>query len=133
MASLQCTIVTPERTVCDEPTEFVALPLFDGEIGIAPGRSPLIGRLGFGELRVGHGDEGPRFYVEGGFVEVLNNVVSVITGRAIPAAEIDAAGAREQLATAQDRPAHSPDALAARDRAVTIARAQLRVARRAEK
>ena len=31
--------------------EFVALPLYDGEIGILPGRAPLIGRLGYGELR----------------------------------------------------------------------------------
>ena len=44
-------VVTPERTLFDELVEFVALPLFDGELGILPGRSPMIGRLGFGELR----------------------------------------------------------------------------------
>ncbi len=48
---LQCIVVTPERTVFDQPAEFVALTLFDGEIGIAPGHAPLIGRLGCGEMR----------------------------------------------------------------------------------
>ena len=49
----QCIVVTPERTVYDRPAEFVALTLFDGEIGIAPGHVPLIGRLGYGEMRIG--------------------------------------------------------------------------------
>ena len=46
---LQCIVVTPERTLYDRPADFVALTLFDGEIGIAPGHTPLIGRLGCGE------------------------------------------------------------------------------------
>ena len=32
---LQCIVVTPERTVFDRPAEFVALTLYDGEIGVA--------------------------------------------------------------------------------------------------
>jgi ATP synthase, Delta/Epsilon chain, beta-sandwich domain len=48
---LQCVVVTPERTLFDELVEFVALPLYDGELGVLPGRSPMLGRLGFGELR----------------------------------------------------------------------------------
>ena len=51
-AALQCVVVTPEATVIDTPAEFDALPLYDGEAGIAPGRSPLIFRLGYGELRI---------------------------------------------------------------------------------
>jgi hypothetical protein len=49
---MQCIIVTPERTVFDRPAEFVALTLFDGELGVAPGHAPMIGRLGFGEMRI---------------------------------------------------------------------------------
>ena len=43
---LRCVIVTPERALFDEPADFVALPLYDGEIGFLPGRAPLVGRLG---------------------------------------------------------------------------------------
>ena len=45
---LECVVVTPEETALETPATFVALPLFDGEIGIAPGHSPMIGRLGYG-------------------------------------------------------------------------------------
>ena len=103
---MQCIVVTPERTLFDRPADFVALTLFDGEIGVAPGRAPLIGRLGCGEMRVRHEDRTERYYVEGGFVEVLGDVVTVLTRRALPAAEIDAAVAQEQLASA--RPAAPP-------------------------
>ena len=41
---LQCVVVTPERTLFDQLVDFVALPLYDGELGVLPGRTPLIGR-----------------------------------------------------------------------------------------
>ncbi|MGA2034327.1 MAG: F0F1 ATP synthase subunit epsilon, partial [Thermoguttaceae bacterium] len=89
MAALQAIVVTPEQTVRDEAADFVALTLFDGEIGIAPGHTPLIGRLGFGEMRIRRGAQTIRLYVEGGFVEVAGDVVSVLTRRAVPADKID--------------------------------------------
>ena len=128
---MQCIVVTPEQTVYQEPAEFVALTLLDGEIGIAPGHTPLIGQLGFGEMRVQSQGRTDRYYVEGGFVEVLDDVVSVLTERAIAAAEIDEAIAREQLHSARHRAATSPEALFARQQAVEQSRAQLRVARHA--
>jgi F-type H+-transporting ATPase subunit epsilon len=128
---LQCLIVTPEKTVRDQQAEFVALPLYDGEIGIAPGHTPMIGRLDAGEMRIRTSDQTSRLYIEGGFVEVLGNVVTVLTSRAVPAEELDAAVAAEQLEAAQRRPAHSDEEFAQRDRLTTQCRAQARVARRA--
>lgn len=126
---LQCIVVTPERTIYDKPAEFVALTLYDGEIGVAPGHTPLIGRLGCGEMRVRReGEQTDRYYIEGGFVEVLDNVVSVLTQRAVPADQIDKAVAREQLYSAQSRRATTPEAAAVRDRTMAQCRAQLRVA-----
>src|SRR5436190_10662153 len=87
---LRCVIVTPEKALLDEPADFVALPLYDGEIGILPGRAPLVGRLGFGELRIRRGNATKRYYVDGGFVQVRANVVSVLTSRAMPLEEITA-------------------------------------------
>jgi F-type H+-transporting ATPase subunit epsilon len=128
---MQCIVVTPEKTLYDQPAEFVALTLYDGEIGVAPGHTPMIGRLGFGEMRIRReGEHTDRYYVEGGFVEVLDDVVSVLTQRAIPAGEIDAAVAREQLLSAQSRRATTPEAAAARDRVVAQSRAQLHIASR---
>ncbi len=130
MPQLKCIVVTPEKTVLDSETDFVALPLFDGEIGIAPGHSPMIGRLGDGEMRLREGGKVARFYVEGGFVEVVNDVVSVLTNRAMPAANVDLAAAEEQLNRALERPAHTEELLTIRERMLGQARAQIRVARR---
>ena len=93
---LQCVVVTPEKTLLDETVDFVALPLYDGELGVLPGRAPLIGRLGYGELRTRTGDVVHRYFVDGGFAQVRDDVVTVLTNRADPAEQIDpAAAARE--------------------------------------
>ena len=132
MAELNCIVVTPEKTALETKAEFVAMPLYDGEIGILPGHSPMIGRLGYGEMRIRAGGTETRYYVDGGFVQVADNVVSILTNRAILGTNLDAGAAREQLATASKRPATTDDALELRDRLVTQARAQIRVAERSK-
>ena len=126
--ALQCIVVTPEATELETTADFVALPLFDGEVGIAPGRAPLIGRLGYGELRVRRGGETLRYYVDGGFVQVADNVVSVLTNRAIKATALNQAAAEDQLRAALAKPAAGTEELAIRDRLILQARGQLRVA-----
>jgi F-type H+-transporting ATPase subunit epsilon len=125
---LECVIVTPESTAFQSPATFVALPLYDGELGVAPGHSPFIGRLGYGELRVTEDGIVRRFYVDGGFVQVANNIVSVLTNSAVPAEKLDANAAREHLAAARARKANSPELMSIRDRLEQQARAQLRIA-----
>jgi F-type H+-transporting ATPase subunit epsilon len=130
-STIQLVVVTPEATVLDRRVDFVALPLYDGEIGIAPGRAPMIGRLGYGELRLVEGSQKGRFYVDGGFVQVAGNVVSVLTPRAVPAEAIDPPAAAELLAAARARRANSEELLELRDRLERQARAQIRLAARA--
>lgn len=114
----------------DGSVDFVALPLYDGEVGIAPGHAPMIGRMGFGELRAKQGEKVTRYYVDAGFVEVSGGTVAVLTNRAIPAEKLDVATIEEQLAAAQAREANSPETFELRDKAVAQARGQLRVAQR---
>jgi len=128
---LEVTVVTPEATVLKSPAQFLALPLYDGEIGIAPGHSPLIGRLGYGEMRIKSGGATKTLYVDGGFVEVADNVVSVLTNRAVPSAKVDGGAAETQLANAIRHPAATKEQLDIRDRQIAQARAQIRIARRA--
>ena len=130
MPQLTCIVVTPEQTALETTTDFVALPLYDGEIGIAPNHSPLIGRLGYGEMRIKTGGSVSRYYVDGGFVQVADNVVSVLTNRAVPAAQVDGAAAQKQLEAASKRPANTPELMEIRTREIAQARAQIRVARR---
>lgn len=128
---LRVVVVTPEQTVLDVASDFVALPLYDGELGVAPGHAPMIGRLGYGELRIGHGD-GPSFYIDGGFVQVVDNVVSVLTNRAIPAVRLNEEVIEETIAVTLAQPAAGDEQLNRRERLLSQSRAQLRVAQRAK-
>ncbi|MEM8947059.1 MAG: ATP synthase F1 subunit epsilon [Planctomycetota bacterium] len=128
--TLRCVVVTPEETVLDTTADFIALPLFDGEVGIALHHSPMIGRMGYGELRIKSGGETNRFYVDGGFVQVADNVVSVLTNRSLAAASVDTTAAEEQLKSALSKTSTGDEQLAIRDRTISQARAQLRVARK---
>jgi F-type H+-transporting ATPase subunit epsilon len=130
LRSLQCVVVTPERAVIDEPADFVALPMYDGELGVLPGRSPLIGRLGYGELRIRRGAETKRFFVDSGFAEVRGNTVTVLTPAAIRSEQIDPQAAGRLLEEAMSPPA-SPDAQLQQEKNQQRARAQIAIARRA--
>jgi F-type H+-transporting ATPase subunit epsilon len=121
-------VVTPERTLFDELVEFVALPLFDGELGILPGRSPMIGRLGFGELRTTAHGSTRRYFIDGGFAQVRDNVVTILTNRAIPAALVDVQGATKELELASSLKGTSQLDLAEKTKAVDRAAAMIRVA-----
>ena len=125
---IQCVVVTPERTLFDEAVEFVALPLFDGELGVLPGRSPVIGRLGFGELRTTAQGSVKRYFVDGGFAQVRDDVVTVLTNRAIPAAMLDAVAAQKELDVARSRKGTGEHDLAEKAKAIARATAMIRVA-----
>jgi F-type H+-transporting ATPase subunit epsilon len=122
---LRCVVVTPERALLDAEVDFVALPMYDGELGVLPGRAALIGRLGPGELRTRQGNETHRYFVDGGFAQVRNNIVTVLTPRALKAEEINRGTAEQALEMAKTARGSAEERLKAEMRA----RAQLRLVR----
>ena len=131
MADMKCLVVTPEETAVEETVTFVALPLYDGEIGVSANHAPLIGRMGYGELRLKctNGDT-LVYYVDGGFVQIADNVVSVMTNRAIAAKGLETDAVATSLEEAKSMKANSDETFEARDKAVTQYRAQLRVSKK---
>jgi F-type H+-transporting ATPase subunit epsilon len=130
MAGISCIVVTPEETVLDEKADSVVVPLFDGELGIGSRHSPMIGRLGYGELRLRIGDKIQRFYVDGGFVEVVGDVVTVLTNQAILTTDVDLEQSRSQLAEANKLPIATNEQLEIRERRMAQARGKIRLAER---
>ena len=124
---IQIVIVTPEKTTLDQTCESVVVPMYDGEAGVLPGHAPLIGRLGPGELRIRESGKVHRYYVDGGFVQISNNVVSVLTGTSMSAGEIDAAAAREDLARAEKLDASTAQLTEVKRKALARARAKIRM------
>ena len=125
--SLHCVVVTPERDFLDETVDFVAVPMYDGELGVLPGRMPLIGRLGFGELRTNKGSTVHRYFIDGGFVQVRGNIVTLLTSQAMKAEDIDPTAAERELAESLAR-TFNPEEQDAQLKAQERARALIRVA-----
>ncbi|MEX0702245.1 MAG: F0F1 ATP synthase subunit epsilon [Planctomycetales bacterium] len=127
---LRLVLVTPEKTLLDEPVQALRVPLYDGSAGIYPGRAPLIGRLGYGELRITD-ERGTRsYFVDGGFVQVKGDTVSLLTNRAVPANELNAAEAEELLREALARVPHSDEEFQAKARDQHRARRMAALSRR---
>jgi len=62
-------------------TESVVAPAYDGEVGILTGHAAMMTVLGTGELRLGTANA-HRFHVEGGFLQVADDHVRVVTEKA---------------------------------------------------
>lgn len=129
--ALTLVVVTPEQTVLETEADFVALPLYDGEIGILPGRAPLIGRLGFGEMRIKQSGVTTSYYVDGGFVQVVGDEISVMTGRAMLATRIDVPAAQKQLEVELKKTAPTEEEQSLKNRHITQARAQIHTGQKA--
>ena len=82
---LQGSVISPEAILYEGAADSVVAPAFDGEVGILTGHAPMLTLLGAGELRLG-GEAGRRFIVEGGFLQVADNHVRVVTEKATAAA-----------------------------------------------
>jgi len=76
---LHCVVVTPEKAEIDEQADFIVLPMVDGELGVQNNHTPLIGRVGNGELRVTSGGQVRKYRITGGFAQVRANVITVLT------------------------------------------------------
>jgi F-type H+-transporting ATPase subunit epsilon len=127
MATIRCVVVTPEKTELDVQADSLTVPLYDGEIGILPGRAPMVGRLGFGIMKVKQGSSETSHYVDGGFVQVRREAVYVLTDRMLKPESIDKAQASSDLEKALAIVSSSPETFALKDRAVSQARAKLRL------
>ena len=92
MATIQVDIVSAEREIFSGEAEMVFAPALLGELGIAPGHTPLVTRLGPGEVRLKHGGGEERgFYVSGGMLEAQPTLVTVLSDTAVRAEDLDEA------------------------------------------
>ncbi|HJU73210.1 MAG TPA: ATP synthase F1 subunit epsilon [Gemmatimonadaceae bacterium] len=82
MATLTVSVISPEKVLFEGEVESVVAPAFDGEVGILPQHAPMVTLLGKGVLRLGEGGRAGRFEIAGGFLQVADNQVRVVTEHA---------------------------------------------------
>jgi len=77
---LTVSVISPEKVLFEGTASAVVAPGYDGELGILPGHAPLMTVLGSGLLRLD--GTSASFQVSGGFMQVVDNVVRVVTASA---------------------------------------------------
>jgi len=129
---LHLEVVTAERVVYSEDVEMVVAPGLEGALGILPRHAPLMSVLGIGELRITQGGQETALAIGGGFLEVLDDRVTVLADSAERADEIDEARAEEAARRAEQLFANrgQVESAAALEASLRHAQVRLRVSRR---
>ncbi len=127
-----CTVITPEQQLFEQEVRHVAIPAWDGQIGLLRDRAPLLARLGYGvmDLELASGQR-QRYFVGGGFAQMRGNELAVLTDEATPLAELDEEQAEQHLKAVLSRGVTEKDP-ARHERDVQRARGMLAAARRAK-
>ena len=79
---LKVSVISPEKTVFEGEADQVVVPAWDGQLGVLRGHAPMLVLLGEGELRVTTGGSDQKFQISGGFLQVADNVVTVLSEHA---------------------------------------------------
>jgi len=128
---LRCAVITPDRQVLDVKARSVVVTAHDGQIGVLSGRAPLLCKLGIGVVRLDVGGQERRVFVDGGFAQVRQNEVTVLTPAALEPEQIDRKTAEAALQAAMNMRITDDDSFTARTDAIARAKVQLSLASRA--
>ncbi len=122
MSGLTLRVITPQRITLDVQADAVRLPGVDGSIGVLPRHAPMVAALDAGELSWRTGTKGSpesALFVSGGFAEVRDGTVRVVTEAGEPVGAIDVERARAAEQRARERIASSR-----RDKEIDVLRAE---------
>ena len=126
-ATIDLTIVTPERAVVHEQVDEVQIPGSEGYLGVLPGHAPLFSELKIGEISYRKGSQWTFLSVAWGFVEVLSNQVRVLAETAERASEIDAERAKRAKERAEQRLSRTGEEIDYNRALVALERAMVRL------
>lgn len=94
--TIHCDVVSAEKKIFSGLVEMLIAAGSEGDLGIAPGHTPLLTQLKPGPVRViKQGGEEEILYVSGGYLEVQPSVVTLLADTAIRAKDVDEAAAQE--------------------------------------
>ncbi|MEI8195859.1 MAG: F0F1 ATP synthase subunit epsilon [Phycisphaerae bacterium] len=87
--TFRAAVISPEAQLLDTDVTQVVIPAHDGMVGLLTHRAPLLTRLGVGILRLDLPDgTGSRFLITGGYAQMRDNVLTILTDEALPADQV---------------------------------------------
>ena len=127
MKTIKVNVVTPDGPVVDAEVEMVSTKAKSGELGILAGHIPLVAPLDIAAVRLKNGNETEFVAVNGGFLEVRPDVVTILAQSAEKAETIDLARAQAAKARAEQRLAEHQDAIDTQRAELALRRAMNRI------
>lgn len=79
---MKVSVISPESTIFEGDADAIVVPAWDGQLGVMRGHAPMLVLLGEGEMRVTAGGSEQRFRISGGFMQVADDVVTVLSEHA---------------------------------------------------
>lgn len=128
-SSFRCIVVTPEQKVLECDATLAVFPAHDGELGVLTHRAPLVCKLGIGALRVEAPGEKHLLFIDGGFAQVVDNRLTLLTEQAREPTDLDAAAAEGALVEARAMKITDHASLTKRTNAIARARVQIKLAK----
>ena len=127
--AIRCRLITREARVLDTQVSYVSVPLWDGKAGFMTHTAPFVAKMGVGELRVDLASGGSKsWFVDGGFLQNVGDVLTVLTAKAIPSEELDLKVAQAELSAASAKSSEDPIEMAKITKQRETARAKVAMA-----
>jgi F0F1-type ATP synthase epsilon subunit len=108
--TIRCRLITPEERVLDAEVTYASVPLHDGSAGFQHHTGAIVAKLGFGELRLEFPQgESRSWFIDGGFVQNVDDTLTILAGGATASEDLDPEEARAELAESRARTSHDTE------------------------
>ncbi|EMO58729.1 ATP synthase F1, epsilon subunit [Leptospira santarosai str. CBC1416] len=98
---LKVSVISPEKILYKGEVDSLVVPGSEGFFGILPNHAPLVAVLGIGILEIRKGEKLKVLSIEGGFIEVKENSISILTDHGALKEDIDIGAERKVLVEAE--------------------------------
>ncbi len=101
---IQLEIVSPTRLLLTRDVDMVVMPAYEGDLAAMPQHAPMITLLRGGVISIYEGSNiTDRFFVDGGFAEIMPDRCTILADAAVPVGELNLAGSQARLKAAEER------------------------------
>ena len=94
---LQLELVLPDKLVASKLVDMVIIAGTEGDFGVLPEHAPLISSIRPGLLEIHDSEKTEKFFLAGGFVEVLSNQVSILASELCSLEDIDISSCKDEI------------------------------------
>ncbi|TGM57210.1 ATP synthase F1 subunit epsilon [Leptospira adleri] len=101
---LNVSVISPEKILYKGEVDSLVVPGSEGFFGILPNHAPLVAVLGIGVLEIRKGEKTKVLSVEGGFIEVKENSISILTDHGALKEDIDLSVEQKNLSEVEKLP-----------------------------